>query len=86
MKLKYKFAIEKIGSKFIAVTVDEDAEKYRAAIKLNEYGMMLIQLLQTDVSKEDLKDRMQPFFNDAAALEVEIDKFIKVLDSQGLIV
>jgi len=85
MRLKYKFAIEKMGKEFIAVTIDEDAGKYANALKVNEYGMMIIKALKKDVSREDIVNKLSDYFNGDDKLGEKIDSFLSILEKENLL-
>lgn len=85
MKLKYRFAIEKIGEKFVAVTIDEDAGKYKNALRVNEYGMMIIKTLKKDVSREEILEKLSDYFVGDDKLEEKVDNFITVLKNENLL-
>lgn len=86
MRLKYKFVIEKIGKKYIAVTTDEDAGKYRGALKVNELGKQLLTELQNEITLDGLYDKFRGQFEDNAEMSDEIDSFLKQLEQEGLLI
>lgn len=54
MKLKYKFAIEKVASFWAAVPILDDAEKYHAVLSLNEISARVLKLLEHDTTEEEI--------------------------------
>lgn len=45
MKLKYKFVVQNVSGKPVAVAVGQDNEKFNGMIKLNASGEMIFKLL-----------------------------------------
>lgn len=53
MKLKYKFIVQNIGGKPVAVAVGRDNQKFNGMIKLNESGERIFMLLSSENLTED---------------------------------
>lgn len=55
MRLKYKFIIQNVSGKNVAVAVGRDAEKFHGMIKLNDSGALVFKLLSNgDLTEEQL--------------------------------
>lgn len=57
MKLKYKFVVQNVSGKSVAVAVGQDNEKFNGMIKLNAAGERIFDLLAHDCTEEDLLSR-----------------------------
>ena len=53
MKLKYKFVVQNVGGKPVAVAVGQDNQKFNGMIKLNESGELIFKLLSSENLPED---------------------------------
>lgn len=58
MKLRYKFAIQKVGVGFVAVAIEEDALKYHEIMRMNSAGAFILEQLQDNISFIELEKRM----------------------------
>ena len=58
MKLKYKFIVQRVSGKPVAVAVGQDNEKFNGMIKLNDSGEVIFKLLMDhDLTQEQLLTR-----------------------------
>lgn len=55
MKLRYRFAVRKVGERTIAVAVGRDNERFNGMVKLNTSGEFVFKLLNgSDVTEETI--------------------------------
>ncbi len=58
MKLRYKFIVQKVSGKPVAVAVGQDNEKFNGMIKLNDSGEVIFRLLMDgDFTQEEILSR-----------------------------
>ena len=86
MKLRYKFTIQKLGSKYAAITVDEDAAKFNGMLKVNETGMKILQALSRDIEKTDILDLLKDDFDNPDEMNSQLDTFLDQLYKAGLLI
>ena len=86
MKLRYKFAMQKVGSGIVAVAIEEDALKYSEILKMNSAGAYILKQLQNDISYAELTERMLRKY-DANKLTVEtiLIDFLSMLSRKELL-
>ena len=58
MKLRYKFATQKVGSGVVAVAIEEDALKYSEILRMNSTGAFIMEQLLKDISYDELTEQM----------------------------
>ncbi|PKL00662.1 MAG: PqqD family protein [Tenericutes bacterium HGW-Tenericutes-1] len=81
MRLKEGYLLRKIAGQHVVVPVGEAALNLNGVITLNESGCYLWELLQNDISEEELLDKMLSRYNvskETAALDIKafINKMI----------
>ena len=54
MKLRYRFAMQKVGLGVVAVAIEEDALKYSEILRMNSTGAFILEQLQNDISYDEL--------------------------------
>lgn len=86
MKLKYRFAIQKLGKDYAAVAIGPDAAKFNGMLRFNETGKALMEALAEEHSPAELLSALQQRFEgDTADMEREIAKFCAQLREAGLL-
>ncbi|MCQ2742782.1 MAG: PqqD family protein [Bacilli bacterium] len=86
MKIKYELAIQKVGERFVAVAVNEDAEKYTGMIKVNETGKRIIELLKDDTTVENVIEQMKKEYEgDEETISSAVKAFIASLKEKDLL-
>ena len=50
MKLRYKFATQKVGFGIVAVAIEEDSLKYSDILRMNSTGAFILEQLYDDIS------------------------------------
>lgn len=88
MKLRYKFVVQNVAGKPVAVAVGQDNEKFNGMIKLNNSGELIFRLLSSgDHTEEEILSR----FAEQYGVTVETVKpavlgFIDQLRQNGLLI
>lgn len=86
MKLRYKFATQKVGSGVVAVAIEEDALQYSEILRMNSVGAYILEQLQNDISYTELTERMlQKYDADQENVERILKDFLKVLSGKKLL-
>lgn len=86
MKLRYKFATQKVGSGIVAVAIEEDALKYSEILRMNSVGAFILEQLQKEVPYAVLVERMlQKYDADKETINRILDDFLKVLSGKELL-
>ena len=86
MKLRYKFATQKVGSGIVAVAIEEDALKYDEILRMNSTGAFILEQLQDDISYTELEERiLQKYDTDKVTLKKVLEDFLSMLSEKDLI-
>lgn len=86
MVLRYKFAIQKVGSGVVAVAIEEDALKYNDILRMNSAGAFILEQLQDDISYAELIVRMlQKYDTDKVTVEKILVHFLSMLAEKELL-
>ena len=86
MKLRYKFATQKVGSGIVAVAIEEDALKYSELIRTNSVGAFILEQMYSEISCAELVDRMiQKYDADKATVEKILVDFLRMLSVKELL-
>ena len=86
MKLRYKFATQKVGSGVVAVAVEEDALQYSEILRMNSVGAFILEQLKNDISYSALIERMlQKYDTDKESAEKILKNFLRVLSEKELL-
>ena len=88
MKLRYKFVVQNVSGKPIAVAVGQDNEKFNGMIKLNASGEVIFKMLsEADYTQEQLLTRFSAHFNvTEETAKPSVLTFIDQLRQNGLLV
>lgn len=87
MKLRYKFATQKVGSGVVAVAIEEDALKYSEILRMNAAGAFILKQLQDDISYAELTDCMLGKYDaDKATVETVLANFLSMLAEKELLI
>lgn len=77
MKLKKEFVLMNVMDNDVLV---DTTGKYNGVLKLNETSKLLVELLKTDISKQDLIDAIKKEYEvDVKTLENDVDELLKTL-------
>ena len=87
MKLRYKFATQKVGAGIVAVAIEEDALKYSDILRMNHAGAFILEQLQHDISYIELTERiLQKYDTDKETVEIILDDFLAMLSEKGILI
>lgn len=80
MKIKDKFALRKFADKWVAVSVNDDIDKEDYFITLNNSGVFLWNLLQEDISYDELlRAAVEKYGIDKTKLKTDLDAYLQNL-------
>ena len=86
MKLRYKFATQKVGSGIVAVAIEEDALKYNEILRMNSAGAFILEQLQNEISYSELVEHMlQRYETDKKTVENVLASFLNILSEKELL-
>ena len=86
MKLRYKFAMQKVGTGVVAVAIEEDALKYNEILRMNSTGAFILEQLQDDISYTELEERiLQKYDTDKVTLKKVLEDFLSMLSEKDLL-
>lgn len=87
MKLRYKFATQKVGSGVVAVAIEEDALKYSEILRMNSTGAFIMEQLLKDISYDELTEQMlKKYDTDKETAEKVLLNFLGILMRKELLV
>ncbi len=80
MRVKEGFVLREIADSIVVVPTGELLKEYRGMITLNESAKFIWELLQKDISKEDLVAKFaEEYHLDLEKAEVDAEKFLQTL-------
>ena len=86
MKLRYKFATQKVGSGIVAVAIEEDALKYNEILRMNSAGAFILEQLQNEISYSELVEQMlKKYETDKETVEKVLVSFLDILVEKELL-
>lgn len=86
MKLRYKFATQKVGTSVVAVAIEDDALKYSDILRMNSTGAFILEQLQNNISHDELANRMlQKYDIDKGTVEKILLDFLAMLSSKEIL-
>ncbi|MGI6053217.1 MAG: PqqD family protein [Bilifractor sp.] len=86
MKLKHKFAYQKTSDGYVAVTVDEDADKFNGILHLNETGAFIMKLLGKEQTEDSIIRELQKEYEDSEGkMPSMVHAFLGKLRDAGLL-
>lgn len=86
MKLRYKFATQKVGSGIVAVAIEEDALRYNEILRMNSAGAFILKQLQDDISYTELVERiLRKYDTNKETVEKILVDFLDMLLKKGLL-
>lgn len=84
MKLKKKLTIEELDERFVALGGEDKA--FRGMIYLNESGKFVAELLENEITKEEIINKMCKRYKiESDRAKTDLDKFLKTFAEAGLI-
>ena len=86
MKLRYKFATQKVGSGIVAVAIEEDALEYSEILRMNMTGAFILKQLQNEISYTELtKQMLLKYDTDKSTVERILNDFLGMLSGKKLL-
>lgn len=86
MKIKSGFITKKVAGDIIVIPAEQALVDFKAIITLNETGAYLCELMQEDVSKEQIVEKMlEEFDAEREIISSDVEDFISVLEEKGLL-
>ena len=86
MKIKSGFITKKVAGDIIVIPAEQALVDFKAIITLNETGAYLWELMQEDVSKEQLVEKILEEYNaEKDVVSADVEEFISVLEGKGLL-
>lgn len=86
MKIKNGFVLRQVAGNYIIIGTGDEAVDFNGMITINETGAFLWKLLEKEISKEELAEKMLSEYDvDRDTAEADIDEFIEKLRSSKLL-
>ena len=70
MKLKYHFVTNEVADKIVAVAVGDDMTSFNGFIKMNDTGAFIFNMLQNDVTEDEIVAAMLENYDNTTEEEV----------------
>lgn len=87
MKLRYKFATQKVGLGIVAVAIEEDSLKYSDILRMNSAGAFILKQLYDEISFAELTARiLRKYDTDRETAEKILTDFLGMLLEKKLLV
>ena len=83
MKLKRDLTIHDMGDEFVVISSNPD--EFRGMMKLNKTGAFVFELLQQNLSKEEIAKKLQEKYDveEKTAL-ADLEELLKIFEESGL--
>ena len=86
MRLRYKFATQKVGFGIVAVAIEEDSLKYSDILRMNSAGAFILEQLHDDISFAELTERiLRKYDTDKETAEKILTGFLGMLSGKKLL-
>lgn len=87
MKLKYNFVTNEVAGKIVAVAVGDDLTKFNGFIKMNDIGAYIFNMLQDDVTVDDIVAAMVKDYPNDSEEEIRetVEGFVAQLKKEEVI-
>lgn len=86
MKLKSEFVLRNFSDKFFAVPVNDSADSNNILITMNSTGAFVFNLLQNEVSYNDVIDKLTEKYDiDQATAKDDFDAFLTKVREVGML-
>ena len=81
MKIKAGFILKDVAGKTFVVATGELSKKFKGMITLNETGKFIWKLLENDITKEEIVDKMLEVYEgvERAIVEKDVELFVEKL-------
>lgn len=88
MRLRYKFIIQNVSGKNVAVVVGRDAEQFHGMIKLNDSGALVFKLLSDrDLTQNQLLTQFaEQCGTSVESIQADVLEFVDQLRQNGLLI
>lgn len=87
MRLKYSFETMELDDGIVAIPVGEAAKEYHGVIKLNETAAFIFNLLQNDISEEEIVTALESEYKVAREkLIVDVKKYIDLFKTKDMLI
>lgn len=86
MKIKNGYLLREVAGNYIVVPVGEGTMNFSGVINLNEVGAFLWKALESDISEEELTDKLLGEYDiDKATAVNDIKEFVDKLRGEGIL-
>ena len=86
MKIKDGFMLRQFGEDYIVVAVGENSDSFNRLITLNSAGAFIYQILQNDISYEDVLGKITDKYDvDSSVAKADLDVFLDNVKKAGLL-
>lgn len=86
MRIKYHFEMLELDDLIIAVPIGESKKVFKGVIKMNDSGAVIFELLQNNISEEEIMEILNRRYDDCTETNLEYaHKFINVLRENGVL-
>lgn len=86
MKLKSDFVLRSFADKYIAVSVNDSADESNAFITMNKSGAFVWELLQNDISYEEVISAMTKKYDISLdTAKADFDEFLDIVRNAGML-
>lgn len=86
MKLKYKFLTQSVPEGYIAITTDEDADKFQGIVRMNKTGMEIFDMLSSDQTEDSIVEALrEKYEDDDNKIPGAVHKFVEYLKEEGIL-
>ena len=86
MKIKEGFMLKEICGEYLVVTVGTQSSDFKNIIKLNETGVLLWNILENDVTEQDLIDAiLKEYSAEEPVVAQDVTAFCQKLSEAGIL-
>lgn len=86
MKLKSEFVLRKFSNKYIAVSVNDNADENNVLISTNSSGAFVFELLHNEISYNEIINRMiEKYDIDESTAKADLDEFLNNIRKAGML-
>ena len=86
MKIKDGFMLREVASQAMVVAVGEASKNFNGIIRLNSTGKFLWELMQNDISEQELVEKMISEYDvDEDTAKKDIDVYLEILRGADLL-
>lgn len=86
MKIKEGFLLRNVAGNYVIVPVGDDAVEFNGIVTLNESGKFLWDLLENEITKEELLKKFMEEYNvTEETAKADIKEFMQTLLDSGIV-